>query len=220
MAEDIVVIGAGGFGRETLDVIEAINAATAVPVWNVIGVVDDGPADMQRVRLQKRGVPLLGGLEAYTALAASCRFVVGVGAPLARARIAARLASCGRPPAALIHPAAVIGTSVSIGQGTVICGGVQVSTNVTLGSYVHLNPGAIIGHDSVLEDCVSVNPGAIISGEVRIGTGSLIGAGSVTLQGRSVGERAVVGAAACVTRDVGEKTTVTGVPARPRKENR
>ena len=214
MAEDIVVIGAGGFGRETLDVIEAINAVA--PVWSVLGVLDDGPADLQRERLAARGIDVLGPVEYIRQLPAGCRYAMGIGSPSVRARLASLIASCAASPATLIHPGANVGSQAVVGPGSIICGGVQVSTNVRLGEYAQLNPGAIIGHDAVLEDFVSINPGAIISGEVRVGARTLVGAGAVVLQNLTVGRGSVVGASACVTRNVPDGSCVVGVPARPR----
>lgn len=213
MTDDLVVIGAGGFGRETLDVIEAINAVAAEPVWRVLGVLDDGPAELQLERLRARGYAHLGSLDEADRHP-DAHFVVAIGSPAARLRIAADAEARGLRAATLIHPAAVIGSQAVISAGTVICAGAQVSTNVHLGSHVHLNPGAIVGHDARLEDCASVNPGAIVSGEVRICSRALIGAGAVVLQGLTVGEGATVGASACVTRDIPPGATVKGVPAR------
>lgn len=215
MAEDIVVVGAGGFGRETLDVIEAINAASVDPVWNILGVVDDDPAAVQQARLAERGIPLLGPVEVLHDLHADACFVIGVGAPVARARIAAEIRAAGsRRAAMLVHPAAVVGSRTVLGAGSVVCGGVQLSTNVVLGEHVHLNPGAIVGHDARLDDFVSINPGAVISGEVQVRREVLIGAGAVVLQGLEVRASSLVGAGACVTRDVDRDAVVVGVPAR------
>lgn len=218
MTDGLVVIGAGGFGRETLDVVEAVNAAAAEPVWNVLGVVDDSPSDKQAHRLSDRGYRLIGSLADVLASARPAQYVAAIGAPRIRAQLSAELDQVGWRAATLIHPAAVLGSRTRVGVGSVICAGAQVSTNVILGRHIHLNPGSIVGHDAVLGDFVSVNPGAIISGEVLIGNRSLIGAGSVILQGLEVGAEVVVGASACVTRAVASGSTVVGSPARAREE--
>jgi sugar O-acyltransferase (sialic acid O-acetyltransferase NeuD family) len=214
MSVTLVVIGAGGFGRETLDVIEAINAAAAEPVFDLLGVVDSAPSEPNRRRLAERDIPLLGTVAEWIAMNNPAHVVVAIGNPGVRERVARDVERAGLSVATLVHPAAQIGSRALIGSGSVICGGVQYSTNVMTGRHVHLNPNATIGHDAVLGDFVSVNPGAIISGEVFVGRRTLVGAGAVVLQGLALGDDVVVGASACVVRDVPPSTTVKGVPAR------
>ena len=209
MTRELVVVGAGGFGREALDVAEAAIAAGAT--FRTRGVVDSNPSELSVNRLAARGVELLG-TEWRQHLDAE--FIIGIGNPDIRSRIAAQIAAAGGRFATIVHPASTIGSSASVGAGVVVCAGVAVSTNVVLEDHVHLNPNATVGHDAVLSRWVSVNPGAIVSGEVRVGEGALIGAGAVVLQGLSVGEHATVGAMACVIRDVPPGTIVKGVPAR------
>lgn len=209
----LVVIGAGGFGRETLDVVDAVNQAGDRPQFQVLGVLDDSPSERNVIRLARRGVPYLGTINEWLSGSANAAFLIGVGAPEPRQRLDRTVTSAGLESVAVVHPAAVLGSKVEVGPGSVVCAGVQVSTNVVLGRHVQLNPNATVGHDAVLGAFVSVNPGAIVSGECGIGRGALIGAGAVVLEGRRIGRNSVVGAAACVVRDVPDGVTVVGIPA-------
>lgn len=212
MAIAVVVIGAGGFGREALDVIAAMDRTR--DGLHVVGVVDSAPSAQNLARLADRGVRYLGTEDEWLSSGNDASFVVGVGNPSARSRIAERWIDADLSPVTVVHPSAVVGSMSTIGAGSVVCAGVQISTNVQLGEFVHLNPNATVGHDSVLERCVSINPGAIVSGEVHIATRSLVGAGAVILQGLTLGRDSVVGAAACVVRDIEASAVVKGVPAR------
>lgn len=214
MTQRLVVIGAGGFGREALDVVEAINRMAAESVFQVVGVADDAPTDAAREHLTARGVSLIGSIADWSGAHLGDQYLICIGDPIVRAEIDRRMLEAGHVAATAIHPNATVGSMGSIGAGTIICSGAEISTNVSLGRNVHINPNATIGHDVTLSECVSINPGAIISGDVMIGPQTLVGAGAVVLQGLTLGARCVVGASACVTRDVAAGATVKGVPAR------
>lgn len=209
--KSLVIVGAGGFGRETLDVIAAINRD--MPTWNVVGVLDDSPSASNLGRLGDREVKHIGGLVEVSNWD-PIHFVLGVGSPPVRDRLASRLEGWGHRAATIVHPRAVVGSRSVVAEGTVVCSGAQISTNVSLGRHVHVNPNATVGHDAQVHDYVSINPGAVISGEVLIASHALVGAGAVILQGLRVGHGATVGAAACVTKDVRDRAVVAGVPAR------
>jgi sugar O-acyltransferase (sialic acid O-acetyltransferase NeuD family) len=207
----LVVIGASGFGRECLDVVEAM--IDAGEPLEIVGVVDDAPSPENRQRLADRAVSYLGTIDEW--LEADCaprRYVLGVGDPGTRRRLVDRLDATGVRPVSVAHPSATFGARSPMGEGTVVCSGATISTNVQFGRHVHVNPNATIGHDAALNDFVSINPSAVVSGEVVVFAETLVGAAATILQGLAVGRRSVVGAGAVVTKSTPEGVVVKGVP--------
>ncbi|MGZ4730476.1 MAG: PglD-related sugar-binding protein, partial [Acidimicrobiales bacterium] len=127
----LVIIGAGGHGREVLDVVEAINGLT--PRFDVVGVIADH-ADHDL--LARRGASCLGSLDQLVdgqlpEVPSDAVVVVAVGDPASRLTLAGRLAAAGYGVApALVHPAATVGADVRLGDGAVLAAGAHVTTNV------------------------------------------------------------------------------------------
>jgi sugar O-acyltransferase (sialic acid O-acetyltransferase NeuD family) len=211
MTEAIVIVGCGGFGREVHDVIDAINAVEST--WELLGYVDDAPSDENRRLVEGRGSRIIGGLPALRTMEPG-NATVGIGSGELRRSIDARLQEWGWSSATLIHPAATSGADVQIGEGSVVCAGARLTTNIQLGRHVHININSTVGHDSVLHDYVTVNPLVAISGGVEIGAETMLGTHSAVLQNLSIGARSIVGAGSCVVKPVPDDTTVKGVPAR------
>ena len=220
MSTPLVVVGAGGFGREVVDIVEAINAAEldrrGEAPWHLLGVVDDHLGAENRARLEDRSLRHLGSTEQFLATAdREVVFVVGIGSPAVRRRVAASFEAAGFSSTVLVDPTSSIGSRVDLGAGSIVCAGVRITTNITLGRHVHLNNNATVGHDTTIGDFVSLNPQAAVSGDCVIEDDVLIGVAGVVLNQLRVGRGAVVGGAACVVRDVEPGVTVVGVPARP-----
>ncbi|MCT1619082.1 MULTISPECIES: acetyltransferase [Janibacter] len=215
MHEDLVVIGAGGFGREVVDVVEAINESESSPRWLLVGVVDDSPSEENLARLERRGIPYLGAVEALVAEVARPKFVIAIGNPRVRRAIATALEGEGFVAATIVHPASTQGSEVTVGAGSVICAGVRLTTNISVGRHCHLNLNATVGHDSVLMDFVSINPLASISGDCVVEDDVLIGVCASIINRVTVRAGATVGGGACAVRDVPPDVTVVGIPAVP-----
>ena len=203
MTTPLVIVGAGGFGREVLDVGEAVNAQARVPVWGFLGFIDDGSPDTLG-----RG-PVIGGIEALSDL--DTHVLVAIGDPSTRAEIVTRLS---HPAATVVHPSATIGRDCVLAPGTIVCAGVRITTNVRLGQHVHLNLNATVGHDAVIGSFSTAYPGVNISGSVTAGERVSLGTNASVLQGVRLGEEVTVGAGAVVVGDVPAGVTAKGVPAR------
>ena len=204
----IVIVGAGGFGREVLDIVEAINEAGGS--LEFIGFLDDGPVDEDR--LARRNATRIGDVSDLAAV--DGRYVIGIGDGRIRQRVAEKLSGIVSEPATLVHPACTVGGDVEIAPGSILTAGCRVTTNVRIGRHVQLHVNSTVGHDTLLDDFVSVYPGATVSGDVHLGIGVTVGTGANVLPRLTIGDWATVGAGAVVTRDVGSGETVTGVPAR------
>jgi sugar O-acyltransferase (sialic acid O-acetyltransferase NeuD family) len=195
------IVGAGGFGRETLD---ALRAASPADVDPVVFLDDHPPAS------EIDGIPVRRPGEADPGV-----FVVAIADPVARRRLTDALLVRAHAPGQVIHPQSVISPHAVLGPGCVVLAGAFISTGTVLGVHVQVNYNATIGHDTVLGDFVTVLPAANVAGAVTVGPAVTLGSNSCVLQGLRIGSRAIVGAGAVVTRDVPDGAVVVGVPARP-----
>jgi sugar O-acyltransferase (sialic acid O-acetyltransferase NeuD family) len=137
--------------------------------------------------------------------------VLAVGINGERAEIAQLLdARFGRA----IHPSAIVASSASIGEGTVLLHGSIVQPNARIGRHVLINTAASVDHDCVVEDFAHISPHATLSGHVRVGEGTHIGAGAVVIPKITIGRWCRVGAGAVVISDLPDHCTAVGNPAR------
>lgn len=207
-AEPLVIVGAGGFGREVLNVVDAVNRYENR--WRFLGFIDDGEPDVEL--LEARGAQHLGTLDELAELDAA--YVIGIGNPVARRAVAERCDSYGLSAADLVHPCCELGRDVTFGAGLIATVNTVVTTNVVMGRHVHLNLNSTVGHDCRLGDYVTINPGANISGSVTLGDSVTIGTGASVIQGKSIGHGSTIGAGAAVVTDIAPNSIAVGVPAR------
>ena len=211
MSKDLIVVGAGGFGREASQLVEEINAAKQAERWNLLGFIDDDKAKWGQ---NLRGYIVLGGLNFLQQVDRDVLVIAVIGNPVAKKGIIERIKSYGLNFAKLIHPDLAVTKEIKVGQGTLINKGCLLTINIEIGDHVSINPGCCIGHDAVIGDYTTLMWRVNLSGNTKIGNGCLLGTGSTVLQGLKVEDATTVGAGAVVTTDLPGNCTVVGVPAR------
>lgn len=208
----IVIFGAGGFGREVLQVVHDINRAySKSPPWQPLGfVVDDQFVDDRLIN----GLPILGGPD-WIKENPEVKIVLAIGASDARYRAVQSLERVQTVQyATLVHPKAWVGDHVALGPGTVVCAGALITTNVSIGAHVHINIGCTVGHDAVLNNFVTLNPSVNVSGNVQLGEGVEVGTRSVLIPHVNVGAWSILGAGTVATKTLPSNATAVGAPAK------
>lgn len=206
----VLIVGAGGFGRETAAVLEALRAEGE---FAAAGFVDDSP-DLAGGTVA--GLPVLGGV-AVARDRDDLGLVVTVGNPRrydTKRLIVERLGLAPVRYVTLVHPNASIGTDVTIGEGTVILAGCVVTHGVTIGRHVAMMPNVVVTHDDKIGDFAILGAGAKLGGGVEIGAGAYIGSGAAVREATTIGAGAMVGMGTVVVNDVPPGETWVGVPAR------
>ncbi|MBX0292206.1 NeuD/PglB/VioB family sugar acetyltransferase [Hymenobacter sp. HSC-4F20] len=205
----LVIVGAGGLGREVLVLARQINEAH--PTWELAGFYDDRAPVTPSVH----GLPYLGTIASLNEQPEALHVVVAVGNSRSRAAIVARLSSPQLTFATLVHPSVARADyqQLRIGAGSVICQGCILTCDITLGRHVLLNLACTIGHDAVLEDFCSLMPHANVGGEAYLEAGVYLGTNATVINQVRVGAGAIIGAGAVAVRNLPAHCTAVGVPA-------
>ncbi|MDE2565600.1 MAG: NeuD/PglB/VioB family sugar acetyltransferase [Burkholderiales bacterium] len=208
----LYIIGTGGFAKEVAQVAQALQEA-GPPRWQAIEYLARNEGEIGRVLPFGR----VTGTDALLAQRPQAADVaIGIGQPLLRRAIAARLAAWSHLQAPnLVHPGAGIDERrVQLGCGNLVARGAQFTCDIEVGDFNVFNLNCTVGHDVRIGSYCVVNPGANVSGGVAMGDACLLGTGSQVLEGLSLCADATIGAGAVVTRSVARPGTYAGVPAR------
>jgi sugar O-acyltransferase (sialic acid O-acetyltransferase NeuD family) len=208
----LIVAGAGGLGLEVLqyalDVLETGEAAFGA----VKGFLDPNPQALAGFDLP---FTVLGNDDDY-AITDEDMFVIAMGEPEARARIARRLAGRGASFASIVHPRAYVAPTARIAAGVVIAPFAFVAPHARVDAHVVLNTYASCGHDSQVGAYAVLSPYSVINGFARLGESVFLGTHATVTPGRNVGRGAKIAAGSLVKFDVPEYALAHGNPATSR----
>jgi sugar O-acyltransferase (sialic acid O-acetyltransferase NeuD family) len=205
----LIIVGAGGFGRETLAWIKDV--PTLAQEYKTICFLDDNPKALEQYNYHE---PIIVGIQDYQPQAGDA-FVMGIAAPTrSKLEIAEALSKKGATFISLIHPKVVLGNNIKLGKGCVICNNVICTSDITIGNFVSINVLSAIGHDVIIGDGCTLYSFVNINGFAKLGKGVEVGSHGSILPGAIVGDFATVGAGSVVLKNVKPGSTVMGVPAK------
>lgn len=210
MTEKFVIIGAGGYAGNVLNIFEA--CIDAGKDYEVLGYLVEAQYGHPGTFINDK--PILGGLDWLAKHANEVLAVSAVGDSILRRRLVFLAQDYGVRFGSIIHPSVIHPRNLTMGKDVTILAGCIINNQVHIGNHVTIGPGCNIGHDTALEDFASVMNGSKVSGNVILNEGCYIGVGTSIIEKKTIGAWSVIGAGSVVITDVPPYTTVVGVPAK------
>jgi len=205
--KNIVIVGAGGFGREILGYVkDCIDAGSQ---WVIKGFIDDNlnsldayPYNQKIISTIKDYIPENDDL-----------FVCALGLPKIKKAVVESLLSRGAKFATLVHPTAYMGANVKLGQGVVLCPRVTLTCDILIGNFVMINIASDCGHDAIVGDFATISGSCDITGHCQVGEGSFLASNVAMRPSSKIGKWASVGINSSVILNVKDNQRVFGNPA-------
>lgn len=204
--KNIYIIGAGGHAKVVADIIlkrkELLNDNI-----NLVGFLDEN---------SKESIfefPIVGKIEMINELKKNKNnyFIIAIGNNQIREKLS-NIYDCQY--ITLIHPSAIIGSNVTIEEGTVVMPGVVINSYTKIGKHCIINSSSTIEHDNEIRDYVHISPNVSFGGNVKVGKNTWIGIGSIVIQRIKIGEYSIVGAGSVVVKNISDKIKAYGNPCR------
>lgn len=203
--KDLIIVGAGGFGRETIYLAERINENN--PQWNIKGFIDDNLSALDNVTCD---YPIMGRIQDWMPTENEV-FALGISSPGLKEKLSSALKARGAVFETLISPSAFISRHVAIGEGCVVLSG-SIGDCVRIGNFVHI-AGSMVGQDAIIGD-YSTTTGFANIVSAQLGKRVFVGSHVVIMNNRRIGDDAFICAGSIVFSHVKSNTKVFGNPAK------
>ena len=209
---DIIIIGAGGLGKEVAWLIENINNKDQT--WNLLGFLEDEKYNNNWGKIIN-GYPVLGGKSWLENFGKDIYVICAIGKSSVRKSVYESVCLYTNVKlATLIDPTVRIDKTVRIGEGSIICRNCTITVDTFIGKGVLMNTGASIGHDSNVGDYCTFLTNSIAAGHTTFGDCCDIGSGAFILQGKTIIANTILAPLSSALKDITESGTYSGNPAR------
>lgn len=204
----IIIIGSGEQAKIYADYI--LDHTT----FRLVGFIDN-----RKNSVNYRGISIVGDDASLKMIYSSgvnyaCIGVGAIGKLIIRSRIFLYLKSLGFKLPNFVHPSALIGVDVLIGEGNYIAAGVIINSRAVISNNCILNTSSIVEHDCFIGNHVHLAPRTTICGSASINDEVFIGASATVLEGRKICSNVIIGAAALVNKDISLPGVYFGMPAK------
>lgn len=209
MAEGILLIGGGGHAKSIIDSLRTNKE------MQIVGILDR----KEKIGEVINGIKIIGtdqDLTDYYHQGIKYAFIsIGsIGVPKQRKKVYEQIKKIGYSCPNIIDHTAILSSKVRLGEGNYIGKGAIINAEAVVGSHCIINTGCIVEHDCRIENFVHLATGSILCGGVQIGEGAHVGAHSTIIQYKKIGSNSLIGAGSVVVSDINEHTKAYGNPCR------
>lgn len=203
----LVIVGAGGFGREMLAAVQASPRFLDRERISTVVFVDD------TVDLPERDAPVVSTISGFVPEPGDLG-LCAIGSSSGRRKVTESLEARGLRFVPFVDDSARVGRSVTLADGVVVCANTIITVDATIGRHTHINSNCQIGHDVTVGEFVTMSSSVNLTGHVSVGDDAFIATGAIVIPSKRIGTGATVGAGSVVIRHVKPGVTVFGNPAR------
>ena len=208
--KNLIIIAAGGCGREVLQWAKDVNEDSAAPRWNIKGFLDDNANALDGKICD---VGIISSIDDYI-IEKDDVFVCCIGNGAIRRAVVEKMKRKGASFTQIIHPTAILSDNCRLGEGVIIYPYALISDNAVVGDQCIVNMYSSIAHDSVLGRYCTVSAHCDITGMCRLGENVFMGTSSNMVPGTVIDDDAYICAGSTVMSKIRKGLKVLGNPAK------